>query len=182
MILIIYVIISSDYKMNKDTTIIILNKLDDKDLTSMRLVSKYFNNIISEDMFWLKRIISLHNIPTDILIRYKKDSWYKYYIYDIRQYNYHDQVDNFYHLMSSVENGRLDLMIMSLKPNEDLNFIKLLINKASAYGYIDIVKYLIEKVLKTKEFKTFKRVRRKMTKPINFLQRIFIRLSKYFNN
>lgn len=139
--------------LSKDTTIIILNKLGDKDLTSMRLVSKYFNNIMSDDMFWLIRIKFLYDISIDVLNKYKKHrSWYKYYIYDIRQFNDHDEVDNFYHLLHGTEKGRLDWVIMSLKPNEDPTFIKLLINKASASGYVDIVKYLIENVLKTKEF------------------------------
>lgn len=76
---------------SKDTDTIILNKLNDKDLFNISLTCKHFKEIISDDLFWLKRITFLFDISIDTLNKYRKyRNWKNFYIEDIRKLNPRD--------------------------------------------------------------------------------------------
>jgi len=128
---------------NKDINFILLNKLDDKELCGMRLVNRYFNNITSDDMFWLNYIINKYNnIDIDILKKYKGNSWYKYYTEDLSRINSYNC--NKYLKLGSTK-GRLDHVILSLNNGANIHYDNdYAIIWASLYNHLDIVKYLLE--------------------------------------
>lgn len=126
----------------KDTDLLILYKLDDKSLCSMRLINSYFNKLISNEIFWLNYIINKYNIDIDILLKFKENSWYKYYIEDLSRINLYNS--NKY-LKSGSTKGRLDHVIISLSEGADVHFDNdYSIIWASLNNHLDIVKYLFK--------------------------------------
>ena len=52
---------------NKDTDYIILNQLEDYELTQVCQVNKYVNSLCDDEMFWNARILKHYPIPDDIV-------------------------------------------------------------------------------------------------------------------
>ena len=126
---------------NKDVDRKILNELNDEDLVRVCQVNKKSNEFCNNDqVFWMNRVFDRYGyVGNDVLKRYKKDrSWSEYYIQDLRKINKNNSQN---YLIES--NGRLDLVIISLKNGADIHTqyddaLKL----SSQNGHLEVVKYL----------------------------------------
>ena len=128
---------------NKDIDRKILNELDDEDLVRVCQVNKKSNEFCNNDqVFWMNRVFDRYGyVGNDVLKRYKKDrSWSEYYIQDLRKINKNNSKK---YLTESSKNGRLDLVIISLKNGADIHADDddALIS-SSMKGHLEVVKYL----------------------------------------
>ncbi len=123
----------------KDLDFKILNELDDKSLVKYCSTNKKANEICSNELFWMNRILTKFPfINIKILQKYKgKRSWSDYYINDLRKVT-----PNIKYLLS--EDGRLDRIMIAVSLGVDFRFVDgLALTSASQLGYLEIVKYLV---------------------------------------
>ena len=130
---------------NKDVDRKILNNLDDEDLVNMCQVNKKVQLISNDQVFWMNRVfLRFGYVGGDILRKYKdkywSGSWSEYYIKDLRKINKGHTI-----LLSGSRNGRLDHVIISLNIGANIHTLNdHALRYSSHYGYLDIVKYLVE--------------------------------------
>jgi hypothetical protein len=78
---------SSIFTGNKDVDFVILQKIDDEDLTNICAVNSYVNDLCKNDIFWRNRLLNKYGFllgtAEDIIVKYKpKDIlWKEYYIW-----------------------------------------------------------------------------------------------------
>ncbi len=129
---------------NKNVDIIILNKLDDKDLVEACQVNKRADVICNDQTFWMDRIVTkFPEVPNDILRKYKGGrTWSEYYINDLRKINKSTK----YYLIEGSRIGRLDYVIIALEKGADIHHKDdWALRNASYNGRLDVIKYLISK-------------------------------------
>lgn len=104
----------------KDLDYKILNDLEDRDLVNICQTSKKADQICTDQMFWLNRImVKYPYIPLDILNKYKHGrDWSGYYIKDLRKANMENPDEL---LLRAVREGRNDLVLMALNNGADVN-------------------------------------------------------------
>jgi hypothetical protein len=142
----------------KDVDYDILNKLDDKSLVAFCQVNKNANSTCNDDRYWESRVLSRLNLfylPYIDILKYKGNrTWYEYYINDLSSVAISRLNPN-----KTVDQDRLDQIMAYInsrylvdhgQPEIGLdeyaitfNFIRYAIDKASAKGYIKIVRYLL---------------------------------------
>lgn len=103
---------------NRDVDIMILNKLDDKDLVNACLTNKAADNVCNDDNFWFNRVLTTFpGVPLDVLIQYKGNrSWSEYYIEDLRKIN-KNTADSF--LRKGTLHNRRDYVYMAILKGAD---------------------------------------------------------------
>lgn len=74
---------------NRNVDMMILNKLDDKDLVNACQLNRAADNICNDENFWFNRVLTkFPGIPLDVLEHYKANrTWSEYYIQDLRKIN-----------------------------------------------------------------------------------------------
>ena len=128
----------------KDLDVIILNKLEDKDLVNICQINKKADEICKDQGFWLNRILTkFPNLTLDILNKYKGNrSWSDYYIYDLRSVGSRFGKNMNQEVLEAARNGRLDhVIILSNQGARDNNTITI----AAANGHLNVLKYVVEK-------------------------------------
>ena len=132
----------------RDLDHIILNKLEDKDLVNMCLVSKDAKNICDDQTFWLNRILSrFPKVSPEVFIRSKGGlSWSEYYIYDLR--NLIDSQPNEI-LIDGAKDGKEDWVMISLNEGANIHAPRFRIHDAALrfatqYGHYEVIKILLK--------------------------------------
>lgn len=130
---------------NKDLDLIILNKLDDKDLVNVCKTNTQANILCNDQTFWLNRImIKFPYLGLDILKTYKgkKKNWSQYYIKILRKLTPETANKD---LINAARNGFLDRVIISLYNGADINYKGgTAIIFAAGNNHLHVVKYLAD--------------------------------------
>ena len=146
-------------ELGKDTNILILNQLDDRELVILCESNKFYQKICNNQMFWLNRILTKLNnqVPIEELRKYKgtkKDSdtkklrdrtWSEYYIEDLSIIK--PKKARKYLKRASVK-GRLDQVIFSVLKGANIHDTDFMgeehaVRLAVEFGHVAVVKYLV---------------------------------------
>lgn len=125
----------------KDTDLLILQRLDDKDLLQACLVNKSINKACKDESFWRNR--SLEKFPLASEYKLENETWRHFYLKFV---HYISKYGNPAHLLrQACFIGDLSLVVYSLERNAanvdiEGNLPLLLANQGSFY---DVIKYLI---------------------------------------
>lgn len=125
----------------KDTDLLILQRLEDKDLLQACLVNKAINKACKDENFWRNRSLEVFPLPS----KYKlgRETWRHFYLKIVY---YRGKYRLWAHLLRhACFIGDLSLVVLSLDKKKEIvdinnNFPLLLANQGS---YYDIMKYLI---------------------------------------
>ena len=139
---------------NKDTDLIVLSKLTDKDLLNACLTNKTINKACYNESFWRQRFIDKFDkkyvirVGYDYPSKYKKDSetWRDFYLKFVHYSNKYRMAN--YLLRIACFKGDLSLVVYTLNNNKSQNLEidtedNLPLITAVEGGFDDIIKYLI---------------------------------------
>jgi ankyrin repeat protein len=128
----------------KDIDEKILLYLDDIDISSVFMTNKDTKIISNNETFWLNRILDkFPYLNLEILNKYKKTTWAKYYKNDLAQI---DVSDPNALLLEASRNGRLDIVMIAIHNGAQLEYQERGITplgEAVNHDKYNIVKYLL---------------------------------------
>ena len=124
----------------KNIDVYIINFLDYKSICSFGLTCRYANDLISDDSFWINKILQLSpHLNIDIINKYKKHSYQKYFN--------RIRTPNFF-IEFLVKDNRLDVMMVNAAAiargvnTPRVNMVSDLMEVAREFGDIDMVRFL----------------------------------------
>jgi ankyrin repeat protein len=123
---------------SKDTDILILEKLSDRDLLNFCLTNKSINRLCNEDDFWKNRFLKKFG---DFQNKSKDISWKKLYlllVYYIDRYRHLEMV-----FLAAAGNGDINIVKYLLETQKMGNEINQAMVNAAEGGHIDIVNLMI---------------------------------------
>ena len=123
----------------KDTDLLVFQQLDDKSLLSMCLVDKSANKLCKNEYFWQNRFVN--KFGSGIADKPADKTWRIYYLQTIKILDENKDLNKL--LIESAENGKLDLVKISLSNGADIHTLDdRALRYSSENGHIEVVKYL----------------------------------------